>query len=587
MTSTHGQDVSNSDTLIDFSSLPVPSTMASSNAKASETTPLLSSSASSSTLTTYTPDENGSREIIYKKEDVDTITIFFQECRTIGAFAVPVFGSQILEYSLVFVSVFTLGHLSTTALAAISIATMTTGVTGLSVIHGFCSALDTLLPPAWTSEQPGMMRVWLMRVAVGVAVQIMMIWTLWYHAEGILLGLRQDPEVARLAAQYLKVECIGLPAFAVSTIMRRWFSAQELFSIPTKLILIISPINLLLNYTLVLGLPIKPFDSWRLGFIGAPISTATCQWALMFMNLVYAYMWVSRRGWYGVPPSDDISEGEDDPTIKSIPDDTPTKPSAVGYGKGKGWYGWNFEEAFDKEGLRTVTKLGLSGIGQLATEWWAWEVLVLAASQLGPTSLAAQSALSTTAAMMFQVALGVALAAPVRIGNLLGEKNARRAGIAANAALVLTLGTSFSTSLLLLTFRKKWGTMFIDDPAVTSLIASILPIIALFQIVDGNAAVTAGIMRAKGQQFVGAMMNMAGYWMVALPIGGWLAFKEGWGLKGLWVGFTICLVFTSVVGTVLALITDWEWEVRKVTERMEQEERRTSGETEDESIVRR
>jgi Na+-driven multidrug efflux pump len=35
---------------------------------------------------------------------------------------------------------------------------------------------------------------------------------------------------------------------------------------------------------------------------------------------------------------------------------------------------------------------------------------------------------------------------------------------------------------------------------VVSLVASILPIVALFQVFDGAAAVTAGILRARGKQ---------------------------------------------------------------------------------------
>lgn len=185
--------------------------------------------------------------------------------------------------------------------------------------------------------------------------------------------------------------------------------------------MITAPINLLVNYTLVLGLPIKPFDKLRLGFIGAPISTALCQWLLMIMNLAYAYFFVSRRGWYGVPPTTgeepEESQDESDPSLNKGTSASTTGTvtvSSVGYGKGLGWYGWNFNEAFDREGLKTVVKLGISGIGQLASEWWAWECMVLAASQLGPTSLAAQSALGTTTGMMFQLALGVALATPMR-----------------------------------------------------------------------------------------------------------------------------------------------------------------------------
>jgi MATE family multidrug resistance protein len=34
---------------------------------------------------------------------------------------------------------------------------------------------------------------------------------IWFNAEAILLGLKQDPEVAHLAALYLKWVSLGLP----------------------------------------------------------------------------------------------------------------------------------------------------------------------------------------------------------------------------------------------------------------------------------------------------------------------------------------------------------------------------------------
>ena len=64
------------------------------------------------------------------------------------------YSTQLLEYSLVVVSVVSIGHISTTALAAISLGSMTASVSGYSIILGLSSALETVLPSAWTSDQP-------------------------------------------------------------------------------------------------------------------------------------------------------------------------------------------------------------------------------------------------------------------------------------------------------------------------------------------------------------------------------------------------------------------------------------------------
>lgn len=74
------------------------------------------------------------------------------------------FSTHVLEYSLVIASVVSIGHISTTALAAISLGSMTASVSAFSIIQGLTSALDTLLPSAWTSSQPQLVGLWTQRM---------------------------------------------------------------------------------------------------------------------------------------------------------------------------------------------------------------------------------------------------------------------------------------------------------------------------------------------------------------------------------------------------------------------------------------
>ena len=65
-------------------------------------------------------------------------------------------------------SVISVGHISTTALAAVSLGSMTAGVSGYSVILGLTSALDTVLPSAWTSNQPQLVGLWAQRMSQSI-----------------------------------------------------------------------------------------------------------------------------------------------------------------------------------------------------------------------------------------------------------------------------------------------------------------------------------------------------------------------------------------------------------------------------------
>ncbi|KAL5525227.1 ERC1_4 [Sanghuangporus sanghuang] len=451
------------------------------------------------------------------------LATYWEETKILLKYTLPVYGTQLLEYSLVITSVVSIGHLSTVALAASALGSMTASVTGYSILQGFASTLDTVLPSAWTSDQPQLVGLWSQRMAVIMSTLLIPIGSIWLYAEPILLLLRQDPEVASLSALYLRWALLGLPAYAFNQISRRYFQSQGYFSVPTRVTVIVAPINVFLNYLLVWG----P-ESIRLGFIGAPIASAISFNLISLFSILYGVFWVPETAWYPLSP-----------------------------------------RMFTSLGI--LVQLGVAGVGQIASEWWSWELIGLAASQLGPVALATQSVLLVSGSMTFQAPFSLSVAASVRIGNLLGERNAYRANIASKAALLVVSAIEVTNSAIFLVFRNKWGYLFNDDSEVVRLVASILPLVALYQIVDGLQACCAGVLRARGKQATGALLNLSAYYIFGIPIGLWLAFPRNLGLKGLWIGLTVALFYCSVVGLWLCLRTDWEREVRKVEMRMEKE----------------
>lgn len=66
-------------------------------------------------------------------------------------------------------------------------------------------------------------------------------------------------------------------------------------------------------------------------------------------------------------------------------------------------------------------------------------------------------------------------------------------------------------------------------------------------------------------------MFLSSYYILGIPIGIYLTFKQDMSLWGLWIGLTIALVSTSVVGGLIVLWADWDHEVQKVMERLESE----------------
>lgn len=67
---------------------------------------------------------------------------------------------------------------------------MTASVTGLSIVQGFVSCLDTLLPGAWTGPHPELVGLWSQRMAVImvlVLIVCMISSCLVCHANALLL----------------------------------------------------------------------------------------------------------------------------------------------------------------------------------------------------------------------------------------------------------------------------------------------------------------------------------------------------------------------------------------------------------------
>lgn len=80
----------------------------------------------------------------------------------------------------------------------------TANVVALSVIQGFCTALDTLCPQAFTSR-PKDTSLYALRTLVILAFIIIPQTVIFWNSEWLLLLLRQDPDVAKFAGLYLKV----------------------------------------------------------------------------------------------------------------------------------------------------------------------------------------------------------------------------------------------------------------------------------------------------------------------------------------------------------------------------------------------
>ena len=75
----------------------------------------------------------------------------------------------------------------------------------------------------------------------------------------------------------------------------------------------------------------------------------------------------------------------------------------------------------------------------------------------------------------------------------------------------------------------------------------LLAIAAAFQLFDGVQTVAIGALRGLGDTLAPMVINLIVHWLIGLPIGYVLCFRLGWGVTGIWVGFSTGLIVAAVV----------------------------------------
>ncbi|CAG8444360.1 9245_t:CDS:2 [Ambispora gerdemannii] len=486
-----------------------------------ENTPLISSSEEEATA--YGISNVLADNLLFSSNDgVSTSTDFgreklfdYEEAKFLTKKAAPLLVAYLLQYTLQVANVFSLGRLGSNELAASALGSMFAAVTCWSVGLGAASALDTLCSQAYTSGTPIMVGVHLQRGVIIVLIGMMPIAMLWWEAERILVVLGQDKELSKMAGVYLRYLLPGAPAYLLFECVKKYLQAQGIMQASTYVLIICAPINLVLNYTLVLYKPIA------LGFIGAPLAITIVNWLMLISIVLYIRFF-------------------------------------DGY---QVWGGWTCDALRD---WRTFIQLAIPGILMVCSQYWSYELIALAAGYLGSITLASHSIVLTSALLLYQAPYGIAVATSNRVGNLLGAGLASKAQVTARVAMFLAVLIALVNSTVLMVFKDSWGYLFTSDDEVVKMVATLLPLCAAFQELN---AVGVGILCGQGKQRVGAIFTMVGY-LFALILGLVFEFRYYLGIKGLWTALTCASIAIAIAVIWTILVTDWQWEVERCRKRM-------------------
>jgi MATE family multidrug resistance protein len=412
----------------------------------------------------------------------------------------PVAAAELGWMAMGLVDTMLVGRVGAEAIGAVSIGShlfFAVAITGTGMLLG----LDYLVAFAHGAGRPDDGRRALVQgLYLALAVGAVLTGVLFLLAANLHhLGLQ--PAVAAAAAPYLRILIWSLVPLLLFAALRRYLQAIGRVRPVMLALLSANVVNALVGWVLVFG----HWGAPALGAIGT--GWATCASRLYMLACLVAVVWRLERG--GGPQA-------------------PLR--------------WRLDAPL----LRRLARLGFPAAAQMLLECGVFATATVLAGSLAASALAAHQIALSAAAFTFMVPLGISAAAAVRVGHAVGRRQPQAARRAGWAALALAAAFMSGAALVFVMAPRLTLRVFTDAPDVIAIGASLLAVAAAFQLFDGLQVVATGALRGVGDTRTPMLANLAGHWVLGLPIGAALCFRIGWGVTGLWIGLCVGLIAVAV-----------------------------------------
>jgi MATE family multidrug resistance protein len=206
----------------------------------------------------------------------------------------------------------------------------------------------------------------------------------------------------------------------------------------------------------------------------------------------------------------------------------------------------------DVRRIGRLLKLGLPAAGQIGLETSVFAMVTILIAKLSSDVLAGHQIALTVVSTTFMMPLGISSAAAVRVGHAIGRRDPEGAARSGWTALALGAGVMSVAALVLLSFPQTIARLFTPEAGIIAAAAPLLRVAAFFQLFDGLQVTATGALRGAGDTRTPMLCHFAGYWILGLPLGAFLCFRESLGAVGLWIGLSAGLI---VIGSILL----WFW----------------------------
>ena len=429
------------------------------------------------------------------------LSVFWRESRLTLLLAVPIMAGQLSQMLMGLLDSVMVGALGFVPLAASGFAGTLTSVPFVFGI-GLLTCISVLVSQAQGAgrrEDIGEILRHAMALALGVGAFL----TLFLLVlSGFLDRFGQPPEVVRESRAFFVLLSLSVLPSLLALGLKGFCEALNRPWPPTLILLASVPLNALVNWLLIygnLGFP-------ALGLAGAGVGTLVARIAALG-----AIWWYLRR----------------EPAFHDV---LPRKFWAP--------LNWN--------SMREQAKIGFPSGIHFGVEVAAFSIGAIFVGWLGARAGAAHQIAIQCAGATFMLPLGIGIATTIQVGNALGAGAFSRVRAIGWSSVILSVSMMIATALAFWLGGKTIAGAFNKDDLVVVLAAQLLVIAAIFQICDGVQITVVGALRGLSDTFWPMIFSLVGYWILGLPLGYFLAFRQEMGAPGIWLGFAFGLGFVSI-----------------------------------------
>uniref|UniRef100_A0A1J3JQT6 Protein DETOXIFICATION n=1 Tax=Noccaea caerulescens TaxID=107243 RepID=A0A1J3JQT6_NOCCA len=461
---------------------------------------------------------NGS-DIEQRRESLYLRKKIWSEVRKTWRIALPSTLFRVMSYGCIVVAQAFTGHSRGTGLAAFALLQGTFIRFIYGVMAGMSSATETLCGQAYGAKQYHMMGIYLQRSWIVDIFTATLFVPFIVFAGPILRLLGQDIEITNTVDEIYPWVIPYLYSIVFTMTMQMYLQAQMKNAI----------IGVLATLALVLDIAV----TWwcvrvmEMGIHGALLGLNISSWSVVIADFVYVF-----GGW--CPHT---------------------------------WTGFSTAAFVD---LAPMLKLSISSGFMLCLEYWYMSILILMSGYTKDANIAisAFSICQYVYTWEMNICLGLLGAACVRVANELGKGDADAVRFSIKVVLVVSAVIGVICSALCLAFGGQISYLFSDSPQVSDAVADLSIVLSISILLNIIQPILSGVAIGAGMQSMVALVSLASYYAIGVPLGFLLIIMLQFGIKGLWSGLLAGVGVQTLILSYIIYKTDWENEVKKTNERM-------------------